>query len=199
MDDALAVLARFRQHDIPIWFHGGFALDALTGTVNDHGDVDAYCRYEDRHRIIACLRDNLVAIGPHGLVLNLNGAKLEIEWFWPWKNGFLISTSPTLIWRFGSDAFQHDRPAVLRDQELPVLHPKFVHMELTHLVWRKKRFYEKHKARGEMIARILSPEDLEESRKSWPTRNTLKNRMLTRLRIWPEDRRAKRKMHHCDN
>jgi hypothetical protein len=186
--DAVRAAALFAEKGIPIWFHGGFAVDAFTGVTNEHGDIDAFCRLADRDRIIRECEANLVLIGHHGLILNVGGARLEISWVAPWRRGLLISVSNELIWRFREDAFGHAVNASLDGAHVPIIHPKYVHMELTHVVWRKKRFYEKHMSRGALVAEHLRQEDLDDSRRLWPALNTWKNRLLVRLGIFPKPR-----------
>lgn len=48
---------------IPIWFYGGYALDALEGkTIRSHGDIDCFVRRQDHERMRTVLTSSGFAI-----------------------------------------------------------------------------------------------------------------------------------------
>ncbi len=82
---------------VPVWFYGGFGLDALEGRrIRPHKDIDFCIRFEDQPALREVLTEAGFAInqaGAHFTLLTKNGQGMEALTFETWADGSIVTNT----------------------------------------------------------------------------------------------------------
>lgn len=180
--DLLAVAQVLRDSGIPFWIHGGWAHEMVLGRPLEHGDIDVFIRDEDAPRLIALLGDRVQARAPHHIMVNIDGAVTDITFLKRMRGGRRVVDFGKAIWVMPESEF-NGYEGVVDGQRLPMASPAFAFAELTHPLKRKRRVVAKHAERAELLRAALPEAEVARSRRLWPRRGNLLNRVRTALGI----------------
>ena len=113
-------------NDIPIWFYGGYALDALEGkAVRSHGDVDLFVRERDHEKLREILTSSGFAIRekhPKATMFEGMGQSVECLTYRQLADGMYVTDAgETGIYPWPDNSFPDEPNAVLMGKPVRVI------------------------------------------------------------------------------
>ena len=130
MDRQLQILKEIIEvtetNDIPIWFYGGYALDALEQrTVRSHGDIDFFVREQDREKLRKALTSSGFAVSgrnPSSTFFVKMGQSVECLTYRQMADGMYVTdTGETGIYPWPDNSFPDEPNAVLMDKPVRII------------------------------------------------------------------------------
>jgi hypothetical protein len=179
-EDLFALLDFMEQHSIPVWVHGGWGLEALTGVARPHGDIDLLADEVHRDKLIEALGPKVVAKHLHKLEVNFNGAEVDLVFF-SRKGDAAVTITPRIIARWSPGFISSGHKGTIDGREIPILSPRSLYVQISNPVRKKKEMLEKNARDLEQIKPFLREEEMREAQKYYPIENTFINRLRTQL------------------
>lgn len=179
-EQVLALVTTMERLGVRVWVHGGWAIDALTGTSRSHEDIDLLADEADRARLRSAFATSLVAETTHKLELSFEGVPVEVTFFRRLASGRLVTLTPRLIVRWDPESLGTAR-APLGGGEIPVVGTGALYMEVANRVRKKPPMLAKNARDLERLAPLLTPAIKERAQRFEPLPNTRWNRI--RLRV----------------
>ena len=112
--------------DIPIWFYGGYALDALEGrTVRSHGDIDFFVREQDHEELRTVLASSGFTVREKhssATIFSKMGQSLECLTYRQLADGMYITdTGETGLYPWPDNSFPDEPNATLAGKPVRVI------------------------------------------------------------------------------
>lgn len=181
-DDLFALLDFMTQNGVPVWVHGGWALEALTGVARPHGDIDLLADEVHRHKLIEVLGERVVAKHLHKLEVNFNGAEIDLVFFRRKGKG-AITVTPRIIARWSPDFISKGQVGAIAGRQIPILSARSLYVQIANPVRKKKEMLEKNARDMEQITPLLTEEEIRDAARFFPVENTFVNRLRVKLGI----------------
>lgn len=179
-EDLFAALDFFAQNEIPVWVHGGWALDALSGASRDHSDLDLLADEACREKLKQVLGARVTHETSHKLEADLNGAGVDLVLFRR-RGKSLYSITPRIVVEWPDDVLTHGRAATLNGRAIPVVSPAALYMEIANKTRKKGPMLEKNARDLAVMEPLLSAEDRRLAERFFPRENTWVNRLRARF------------------
>ncbi len=182
VNDVLNILEFFHQNAIPVWLHGGWAVEALLGEAITHQDVDLVMAAKDFERLRKVAGRRLVTHSGGVWICNFDLVQVDIIQYESFRLGYVSVTLRDLIWIM-PDPSDASFTATLNGVEVPLVSPAFILAEQEHTVRKKKRVLTKMQERAMLLKAVLPEAIVRESRRYWPYRRNVFNELRKRLRM----------------
>ncbi|MGC8739920.1 MAG: nucleotidyltransferase domain-containing protein [Candidatus Sumerlaeaceae bacterium] len=170
-----ALLDRMEQGGVRVWVHGGWAIDALTGTSRSHKDIDLLADEKDRPWVREQFGHALIKETSHKLEFLFRGASVEVTFFRRLWNGVLATVTPRIIVRWEPHVLGETR-ALLHGRSIPVVGIGALYAEIANRVNKKSEMLEKNARDLQRLKPLLTDTICRESGKYFPVPNTFWNR-----------------------
>ena len=185
-DDLFALLDLMEGNGIPVVVHGGWAVDALTGTSREHRDVDLLAHERDRARLARLLAPHITKRTTHKLKLDYNGALVDLAFYRLNRRGEPVTLGERKMARWHPDMLAGVR-APLLGREIPVVGPCAACAEKVAQEVRSRTDHsqddmmDKALADMEHLRPLVTPEQLEDVKRYFDVPCTAWDRLLIRL------------------
>ena len=128
--DLFALLDHLDAHNVPVLLHGGWALDALTGTVKDsHHDVDLLVHERHRRALVRLFAGETMKDAGYKLKLNFRGTLVDLVFYRLNRAGEPVTASPGTLVRWHPELLQ-GVTAPLAGRQVPVIGATAMYAEL---------------------------------------------------------------------
>jgi hypothetical protein len=174
--DLAAILEFLNGIGVRAWVHGGWALDALSGSTRPHKDIDLLVEEKHREPLRSALAGRIIAEMSHKFEVDFDGAEIDLMFFSRTWRGRLVSRAPRILIEWTPAAFG-DRTAAVGDVTIPVVEPSVLYVEVADPAGKKREMLDKNQLDLERVTALLTPEEREAARRYYPVRNTLSNRL----------------------
>ena len=179
--DLLELLTRLKEHGVEALVHGGWALDALSGTSRMHSDIDLLIHEEDRDRVRALFADRVLVETSHKLEVQVGNTSADIVFFRRMGRGFATVT-PRIIVLWPPDLLSGKQMRRINGSEIPIVNARVLYYELANTVRKKAPMLNKNQRDLRVIAPHID-DKVRKCRRYLPRPNTFWNRMRLKLRL----------------
>jgi hypothetical protein len=180
--DVIRILEFFATHRIPVWLHGGWAVEALVGEPLSHQDVDLFARLEDRERILTAVGERVIVETSNLLFCNFDFVEVDIALCCRYRKNRWLYEHERVFWIL-PDLNVHGQTARLGGVAVPIADPRILYAEQAHEVRKRSEAIPKMRERAELLEAKFGPQLAEQSKEWWPRPNTPWNRVLAKLKI----------------
>lgn len=171
-----AVLDELEKLGVRVWVHGGWAIDALTGTSRPHKDIDLLADEKDRPRLRETFATSITDETSHKLEFSFQGVPVEVTFFRKLWNGSLITVTPRIVVLWSRNSFG-DRYAPLGNRAIPVVGVGTLYAEVANRTKKKKEMLEKNSRDLQRLQPLLTETIEKAAQKHFPRPNTFWNRL----------------------
>jgi hypothetical protein len=175
-----SLLDELERLGVRVWVHGGWAIDALTGTSRPHKDIDLLAEEAARPLLHEHFRATLIDERVHRVKFRYGGVDVEVTLFRKTRRGKLVTVNPRIIIAWAPGAFG-ERTAALAGRPIPVVDVGVLYVEVANTVRKKADMLEKNARDLERLAPLLTDELCREARRYFPVPNTRWNRLRLKL------------------
>lgn len=172
----LALLDEIQQLGVRVWVHGGWAIDAVTGTSRPHKDIDLFANESDRATLRAHFQHSLIDETSHKIEFAYGSTPVEVTFFKQYGRREYATVTPRIIVRFSPGAFS-DSTASLAERKIPIVSLQVLYMEVTNTVAKKRDMLEKNARDRERLAPFLTDEIRQAGKRHFVMPNTWWSRM----------------------
>ena len=161
---------------VRVWVHGGWAIDAVTGTSRPHADIDFLANEEDLPRLRQAFSSQIVEEAMHKIVVALDGAEVEVTFFRRLSPNLYVTVTPRIIALWDPRDLGEDT-ATLAGRAIPVVGVRALYVLVANPVRKKAPMLEKNRRDLERLKPFVSPEDRATAPQWFPVPNTRWNRI----------------------
>lgn len=174
------LLDELKQLGVPVWVHGGWAVDAYTGTTRPHKDIDLLAEEINRPRLREHFRSHIKEETIHKLEFAYKGATVEVTFFQRAARGTAVTVTPRILVRWGRDSFA-DATAPLMGRPIPVVSLRALFVEVANQVKKNADMLAKNAQDLARLRPLLDESTIQAAQKLFPVPNTRWNRIRLRL------------------
>lgn len=179
--DLSSLLALLGEHGIEPLVHGGWALDALTGTSRIHSDIDLLMDEKHRDKVRSLFPGDIVAETSHKLEVRFSNTSADIVFFRRHGRAF-ATVSPRIIILWPPDLVSASQVVEMNGTSLRIVPLPVLYRQLANTVRKKAPMLAKNQRDLRVIAPFLEESDRQIGR-YYPRPNTFWNRLRLRLRL----------------
>lgn len=180
VETLFSLLDEMESLGVPVWVHGGWAIDAYTGTTRPHKDLDLVAEEKDRAKLRNRFAGEIVDETTHKIEFLYRSVPVEITFFRRLRNGSAVTETPRILVRWAPDAFP-DKPVELCGRSIPVVSLGVLYVECANRVRKKSEMLEKNAHDLERLKSLLDEATCARARRYFPVENTLLNRLRLKL------------------
>lgn len=175
-----ALLDEMETLGVPVWVHGGWAIDAYTGTTRPHKDVDLVAEEKNRIKLRDRFACEIVDEMSHKIEFLYRSVPVEITFFRRLRNGIAVTETPRILVKWAPDAFA-DHPLEFCGRPVPVVSLGVLYVECANRVRKKSEMLEKNAHDLERLKPLLDESICARARRYFPVANTFWNRLRLKL------------------
>jgi predicted nucleotidyltransferase len=177
--DVLRLLEVMNENGIEVLVHGGWAIDAISGSTRPHSDIDLLVDEKHRQAVRKLFENDIVTETTHKLEVGFGKTTVDIVFFERRGKGFATIT-PRIIVLWPPNLLSDRRMARLNGTEIPIVSPRVLYSELANTVRKKAPMLTKNQRDLKIIAPYLTDAD-KVSKRYFPRPNTFWNRVRLNL------------------
>ncbi len=171
-----ALLDEIQQLGVRVWVHGGWAIDAVTGTARPHKDIDLFAHESDRATLRTHFQSSLIEETIHKLEFAYWTTTVEVTFFQKIGRTRLATLTPRIIVRYSATTFS-DATASLGGREIPVVSLPTLYVEVANKIRKKRDMLEKNARDLERLTPYLNDDLRRAAERMFPVPNTWWNRL----------------------
>lgn len=178
--DLFALLDLLEKNGIRAVVHGGWALDAVSGTSRPHSDIDMVANEDQRARLRDLFAGRLLAETSHKIEVEFQRTSVDFAFYRRTRRG-LRTITPRIIAFWPPELDGEPRKATLAGREIPIIPLRSMYCQIANPTRKKAKMLEKNARDLQRLLPYITEEDQRTGKTFFPVENTFWTRLRLRL------------------